>query len=81
MTYETKPGQGALFINDKGDNEKRPDRRGDLVCPCCSEPLKLAGWIKQGKTGPWLSIKADKKDDAPKPAGKQPEDFDDSIPF
>lgn len=86
MAYETKPGQGALFVNDKGDNDKRPDRRGDLVCPCCQASLKLSGWLKTSKAGAkYLSLSAqqDGASSAPQRAETPalPKDYDDDLPF
>lgn len=62
MAYELKDGQGSLFINDKDGNEKRPDRRGELNIG--GTIYKLSGWIKEGTKGPWLSLKAEPKEDA-----------------
>ena len=56
MAYEPKNGKGAVFANDKGDNPKRPDYRGDLMTPD-GKLLKLSGWVKkvEGKK-PFLSL-------------------------
>jgi hypothetical protein len=68
MAYDNT-NSGALFINDKGDNEKRPDYRGTINIE--GVIYKLAGWKRElrdetGKiTGKMLSIKAEPKDEAP----------------
>jgi hypothetical protein len=62
MAYELKPGQGTLFRNDKDGNDKRPDYRGELCLPDGST-LKLAGWVKEGKKGKFLSLSIDRPRD------------------
>lgn len=80
MAYELKDGQGSLFINDKGDNDKRPDRRGELNIG--GTIYKLSGWIKEGTKGPWLSLKAEvKEDDKPVSSPKHTPNLDADIPF
>lgn len=59
MAFELREGQGTLFKNDKDGNEKRPDYRGELKL-LSGETVKLAGWIKQGAKGSFLSISIDK---------------------
>jgi hypothetical protein len=68
MAYDNT-NSGALFINDKGDNDKRPDYRGTINIE--GVIYKLAGWKRElrdetGKvTGKMLSLKAERKDEAP----------------
>ena len=77
MAYELKDGQGSLFKNDKEGNERRPDRRGEINIG--GTIYKLSGWIKEGNKGPWLSLKAEVRMDAPKaPPETGP---DDGIPW
>ena len=54
MAYEQKPGDFVLFKNDKGDNPKRPDYRGDGI-DLNGNPLEIACWIKEGKKGKFMS--------------------------
>lgn len=49
MSFELKEGQGSLFENDKGDNAKRPDRRGEILLG--GVLYELSGWIKVGNSG------------------------------
>lgn len=54
MSYEFSPGKFMLFRADKGDNENRPDYKGngkDLQ----GNEIEVAGWIKQGKAGKFMS--------------------------
>ena len=93
MAYDNT-NTGILKINDKGDNDKRPDRKGSIDI----EGVKywLSGWIRDGKAGTelegqkYLSLKAEKaeKQSAPSPA-PQPaasgnsafDDFESDVPF
>lgn len=72
----------TLFINDKGDNDKRPDRTGTLNVD--GVEYFIDGWIKQGSKGPFLSgkIKLKDKQTGSTPASKPAPDMaDDDIPF
>lgn len=74
MAYQKRPGDGTLFTNDKkGDNEKAPDRKGDALihCPHCNADFEaeLAGWLKDGKNGKFLSMSIKAKGDR-KPASR-----------
>lgn len=40
----------ALFVNDKGGNEKRPDYRGEITINGVS--YRLSGWKAEIKSGP-----------------------------
>lgn len=59
MAFELRDGQGTLFKNDKDGNDKRPDYRGELKL-LDGSTVKLAGWVKQGAKGSFLSISIDK---------------------
>lgn len=56
MAFEQKPGSGALFKNDKGDNPNRPDYRGDATLQDGSK-VRISGWLKDGQKGKFLSLK------------------------
>ena len=66
MAFELKEGQGTLFKNDKKGNDKAPDYRGELSL--AGEMFKIAGWLKDGKNGKWMSLKAEPKDQDARPA-------------
>jgi hypothetical protein len=57
---------GVLFKNDTGDNPKRPAYKGKLDVG--GVEYKLAGWIREGKNGKFISLKIDT--DERKPAAK-----------
>ena len=71
---------GALFRNDKGDNERRPDYQGDITIN--GVKWRRAAWLKDGRNGKFLSLKASEdrpREEAPR-APKTP-DLNDEIPF
>lgn len=83
MAYEQKDGQGNLFKNDKGGNDKRPDYRGEITVG--GTKYKLSAWLKDGQKGKYMSISAqpmtdDKPADKPKPAPAVVDD-DENLPF
>ena len=79
MSFQQKDGSGVLFKNDKGDNYKRPDYKGEI---CINGALyELAAWVKEGKKGKFMSVSIGKEKQPKQPAEKRGEDFDDSIPF
>ncbi len=74
---------GALFKNDKAGVETRPDYNGMLNV--AGEDYWISGWIKEGKSGKFLSL-AVKPKEAKKaaPKGRQAgDDFgeEDKFPF
>jgi hypothetical protein len=66
---------GILFKNDTGDNPKRPAYKGKIDVG--GVEYKLAGWIREGKAGKFISIKIDT--DERKPVTKV--DDEQEIPF
>ena len=82
MAFVLNDGQGTLFVADKKGNEKRPDREGELNLG--GTMYRVSGWLKEGKNGPWLSLKVEPKQMVQArrdPPQKPAEDFPDSIPF
>lgn len=85
MAFELKDGQGTLHKNAKKEaGSQQPDYRGDLMVGGVLH--EIAGWIKQGQRGPWMSLQFKPKEarEAP-PAKPQPKsapvDDGDDIPF
>lgn len=67
MAFELKDGQGSFFKNaDKQPDDNRPAYRGEFKLD--GTLYKIAGWIKEGPRGKWMSLSVEPKDDAPKHA-------------
>ena len=81
MAYEMKEGEFTLFVNNKGDNQKRPDRRGELMIG--GKLYRLSGWIREskpdGKT--FLCGKCELAQDPAVPTGTPPAETPDQLPF
>lgn len=60
MTEYSNVDTFVLFIADKGDNDKRPDRTGSLNVG--GVEYFMDGWIHKGEKGPFLSGKVKRKD-------------------
>jgi uncharacterized protein (DUF736 family) len=76
--------RGALFRNDKGGNERRPDYRGTINVG--GKDYDLSGWLKASKKGDkYLSLSIQPKRDrafgAVEPTVPAETSFDDEIPF
>jgi hypothetical protein len=56
MPYEQRDNSGTLFVNDKKTDPKSnlPDRKGDGVIN--GQKVWISAWIKQGKSGEFLSL-------------------------
>ena len=94
MPFELREGQGTLHkVTDKGGVESRPDYHGELML--AGKLYKIAGWIKEGKKGKWLSLHVEeprakaalvtpRTGDSGSPSGMHPmraPDLDADIPF
>lgn len=56
--YTPQPNSFTLFANDKGDNPKRPDYRGDVILPDGTK-MRLSGWIKESNGKRFISGKVE----------------------
>lgn len=82
MAYEMKEGEFVLFANDKGDNPKRPDRRGEMMIG--GKIIRLSGWIRESKKDgkPFLSGKWEYAKEQPvQPASQPAETSNDPMPL
>jgi hypothetical protein len=61
--FVPQANSGSLFKNAKKTEEKQPDYTGTLMVG--SAEMQIAGWIKQGKNGTFLSLKLSEKRQAP----------------
>lgn len=85
MAYDQKEMSGALFENDKGCNERRPDYRGD--CKIGGTTYKISAWLKEKKDGgKFLSLAFEAKESeavtpSPAPAASGEARPADDAPF
>ena len=70
-------GSGGLFRNNFKEKPNQPDFRGDITI--LGERYLLAGWLKKGKRGKYLSIVA-RPDEQEREQAPQ-ERTGDAIPF
>lgn len=71
---------GTLFRNDKGDNPKRPDYTGKADVD--GTEYRLSAWIKEGKSGKFMSIRFELPRDAKQPTkATAAAGLDSDIPF
>jgi hypothetical protein len=47
--FQQRDMSGALFKNDKGDNDRRPDYRGD--CNIGGVTYRISAWVKEARNG------------------------------
>ena len=72
--YTPRPGSFTLFRNRfKEAGDKKPDYTGNGA-GLDGEPLKIAGWIKEGKNGKFVSLKCE----VPKSGTSEPSN---DLPF
>jgi uncharacterized protein (DUF736 family) len=78
MPYEMKDMSGSLFREQEKKSEKSPDYTGKVKIE--GKELRLAGWIKQTKSGDtYLSLAVSEPREAGAPPVKKPST--DDIPF
>jgi hypothetical protein len=76
MAYEQKDNSGAVFVNDRKEQDSHPDRAGTAMIGGVS--YWVNGWLKKTKDGkPYLSLSFKPKTEKANP----PVDLNDSIPF
>lgn len=80
MAFEHKPGSFTLFKNDKGDNEKRPDYRGEGL-DLNGKTIEVAAWIKEGKKGKFMSCTIKPHGDLPAKGTVDAVKTDSDVPF
>jgi len=74
--------RGVLFKNDRKEQPNHPDYKGNAEVD--GVPYWLSAWIKDGKSGKFMSISFTKKDvPAPPPSTQAPTPppAEDDIPF
>lgn len=79
MTYDNT-NRGVLFREQEKKSDKSPDYTGKLDVD--GKEYRLAGWIKDGQRGKFLSLAISEPQGRKEPEPAQsPADLDDQIPF
>jgi hypothetical protein len=65
MAYEQRDNSGSVFVNDRKETDKHPDRTGTAMID--GVMYYVSGWIKQSAKGQFLSLAFKRKDDQPAP--------------
>lgn len=87
MTYEAKPGDGALFANKNRTTDKHPNATGYVIAHRdikAGEKLNLAAWTKTGGTGKFQSLRMSDprtREENVRDAPASGPVLDDEIPF
>ena len=77
---EKRDNSGVLFKNDKKENEKHPDYKGNIMVD--GNEYWLSAWIKEGKMGKFMGLAVSPRDAQPPASKPLPKNLDDdSIPF
>ena len=78
---ETKrDNSGVLFKNDKKDNERAPEYKGNIMVD--GNEYWISAWIKEGKTGTFMGLAVSPRDAQPPASRPMPKNLEDSdIPF
>ena len=75
-----RDNSGVLFVNDKKDNEKAPNYKGNIMVD--GQEYWLSAWVKEGKTGKFLGLAVSPRDAQPPTSKPVPKNLDDSdFPF
>jgi hypothetical protein len=77
---EKRDNSGVLFANDKKDNEKAPNYKGNMMVD--GQEYWLSAWVKEGKNGKFLGLAVSPRDAQPPASKPLPKNLDDDlIPF
>jgi hypothetical protein len=75
-----KDNSGVLFKNDKIENERSPNYKGNITVG--GQDYWLSAWIKEGKSGKFMGLAVSPKEDyQPKQAPKKISFADEDLPF
>jgi hypothetical protein len=79
---EKRDNSGVLFANDKKDNEKAPNYKGNMMVD--GQEYWLSAWVKEGKSGKFMGLAVSPKEPMAKPSERSKSTgFDDAsdLPF
>lgn len=78
MNYDNT-NRGAIFKNDKKESDTHPDYKGSININ--GVEYWLSSWIKDGKSGKFMSLSVKPKDAQAAPKKQVSSGFDDSNDF
>ena len=78
---EKRDNSGVLFRNEKKDNDRAPEYKGNITVN--GQDYWLSAWIKEGKSGKFMGLALSPKEQQAKPSERsKATNFDDSdLPF
>jgi len=77
---QNRDNSGVPFRNDKRENEKAPNYKGNITVG--GQDYWLSAWIKEGKSGKFMGLAVSPKEDyQPKQAPKKASFEDEDLPF
>jgi len=81
MAFEQKDNSGAVFVNDRKDQDTHPDRTGTAKID--GTDYWVNGWLRKTKDGkPYLALSFRSKQEQQATSNKpRADDFNDAIPF
>jgi hypothetical protein len=76
MEYDNT-NRGVLFKNDRKESDRHPEYKGSININ--GEEFWLSSWVKEGKTGKFMSLSVTPKNDRPAAAPVSAKQED--VPF
>lgn len=79
--FEQRDNSGTLFRNDRRENDKQPEYKGDGIIN--GVPVWISAWVKEGKTGKFFSMAFKPKEGKPQQqqSSYKSEPEGDDVPF
>jgi hypothetical protein len=77
---DKRDNSGVLFANDKKDNDRAPNYKGNIMVE--GTEYWLSAWVKEGKNGKFLGLAVSPKDAQPPASKPLPKNLEESdFPF
>ena len=58
---EKRDNSGVLFVNDKKENERSPNYKGNITVD--GKDYWLSAWVKEGKSGKFMGLAVSPKEE------------------